>query len=211
MYPILHKVHHPLTGEITDMAVHNTNTVTPVRGIASENAGVMSTCPAVSFQPQGHTHASTHKDWHAQIHFDNKQSKAHTFKVYLYVWSQIWSVHSHKNAQTHTQRTCLCESIEFLLLIRVGRINSTVDSLLIECSLTSAALCLPNDQVDLHVCIFVHMNLWWLCEWFPASTAPPSDHFFLFWRFRKQRCPNHFHIQRFCKRGLLYFFALFCF
>ena len=59
----------------------------------------------------------------------------------------------HAHVQTHTDWACLCDSVEFMSEIRDGRVNSSVDSLLIECSLASAAFCLPNEQVCVSVCV----------------------------------------------------------
>lgn len=55
--------------------------------------------------------------------------------------------------RAHTHRACLCGSVEFMSQIRDGRVNSSADSPLIECSFASAALCLPNDKVELRACV----------------------------------------------------------
>lgn len=58
----------------------------------------------------------------------------------------------------HTHPACLCDGVEFMWQIRAARINSPADSLLIECSPASAALCLPNDGANLraHICSCAH-------------------------------------------------------
>lgn len=61
--------------------------------------------------------------------------------------------------------TCTTVSELFMLLCRVhvqirdGRVNSPVDSPQIACSPASAALCLPNDQVD--VCAAWTLEVVW--------------------------------------------------
>lgn len=94
-----------------------------------------------------------------------------------------------RRAHTHTHRACLCGSVEFMSQIRDGRVNSSADSPLIECSFASAALCLPNDKVELALCVYmcvcvsvcvrvcarasnVHMGV------FAASAVPQPGHIF---------------------------------